>query len=204
MFPVRQAATTAALRTSPLVASLESCQDVTRLFCASVLGRSHATRVCAEWLAFPDPTRKKTHIVSYIVSFSQLILKQPLLLRIRDDSLLLFAGHSHLSLSIHCSLSLKAQTCLQRLLQYRAFDTLQLRKPHRIFATGFKHNDVLEDAFDRVDVLDCTFHAMLCAAKRRTSILCDILDAALTMVARAPGKWPDLDKLRQTIEGFRN
>ena len=204
MLPVRQNAAASVLRTSPIPAAPDNCEETARMFCNSVLGRRYATRVCAEWLAFPDPSKSTTHIVTYIVAFSRLILKQPLSLGIRDDSLLLFEDKSHLSLSIHCSLSSKAQINLQQLLQQRAFEVLQLRKPHRIFASRFKHNDVLEMAFDRVDVLDCAYHAMLSSARRRTFILCDVLDAVLTMLQCLPGKWPDLRKLRATIAGFRN
>jgi hypothetical protein len=204
MLPVRQDVTRSSLRTSPIPASSGNCEDVARAFCENVLGRLHCTRVCAEWLAFPDPSESKTHIISYLLRFSRLILDQPLSLGIRDDSLLLFEGKSHLSLSIHCSLSPKAQTCLQMLLQRRAFEVLQLRKPHRIFASRFKHNDILEDAFDRIDVLDCAYHAMLHSVRRRRYILCDVLDATLTMIELLSEKWPDLSRLRKTIEGFRN
>lgn len=203
MLPVRQAASRSNLRTSPIPPSHSSCEDLTQSFCDALLGRDNAAKVCSEWLAFPDPSTSKTHLVSYLLKFSETILREAVSLSVRDDALLLFENKAHLSLSVHCNLSKRARNCLQELLQNRSFEAIHLRKPHRIFATRFKYNAVFESAFDRVDVLDCSFHGMLLALRRRRNTLCDVLDGTLNLLLQMPGKWPDLRRVRATIEGFR-
>ena len=204
MLPIRQAPIRVPLQTTPPAVSVGSCKDTTRGFCEALLGRDCSARLCAEWLAFPDPSSTNTHLVSYLLQFSHTLLTEAVAISVRDDSLLLFENKPHLSLSVHCNLSPRARRCLQELLQQRAFGTLHLRKPHRIFATRFKHNDAFEAAFDRVDVLDCAFHAMLLSLRQRRHTLCDVLDGTLNLLLQMPGKWPDLQRIRATIEGFRS
>jgi len=203
MLPTRQATSIVSLHTSPIASSTEIGASLTRRFCKALLVRESSARLGAEWLAYPEPSCQNTELLSHLLNFTRTVLTEPLSLCIRDDSLLLFENRVHMSLSVHRDLSNEAKICLQELLQHETFEVLLARKPHRIFANRFKYNAVFEQSFDRVEVVNCTFRAMLRSMRMRRNTLCDALDGALNMLLRKVGEWPDLKTVRVTINGFR-